>query len=146
MTKIPYSDITKALTDLSENRIQVIVSGIAIVKSQVEAGKVKLLPITNRKRASAVPELPTEIEARYPSLALDGLIGLFGPKHLPAGTANRIATDVQAVAADPAIGPRLAATGQQLDPGGTTEFAAAVEAQRQSIAATAKALGIQPVR
>jgi tripartite-type tricarboxylate transporter receptor subunit TctC len=43
MTKIPYSDITKALTDLSENRIQVIVSGIAIVKSQVEAGKVKLL-------------------------------------------------------------------------------------------------------
>jgi tripartite-type tricarboxylate transporter receptor subunit TctC len=71
---------------------------------------------------------------------------LFGPKHLSAGTANRIAADVQAVAADPAIGPRLAATGQQLDPGGTTEFAAAVEAQRQSIAATAKALGIQPVR
>jgi hypothetical protein len=44
------------------------------------------------------------------------------------------------------MGPRLAATGQQLDPGGTAEFAAAVEAQRQSIAATAKALGIQPVR
>jgi tripartite-type tricarboxylate transporter receptor subunit TctC len=146
MTKIPYSDITKAVTDLSENRIQVIVSGIAVVKSQVEAGKVKLLAITNLKRASAVPELPTAIEAGYPSLALDGLIGLFGPKDLPAGTAERIAADVQAVAADPAIGPRLAATGQQLDPGGTAEFAAAVEAQRQSIAATAKALGIQPVR
>ena len=56
MTKIPYSDITKALVDLSENRIQVIVSGIAIVKSQVEAGKVKLLAITNLKRASAVPD------------------------------------------------------------------------------------------
>jgi tripartite-type tricarboxylate transporter receptor subunit TctC len=146
MTKIPYGDITKALADLSENRVQVIVSGIAIVKSQVEAGKVKLLAITNLKRASAVPELPTASEAGYPSLALDGLIGLFGPKNLPAGTAERIAADVQAVAADPAIGPRLAATGQQLDPGGTAEFAAAVEAQRQSIAATAKALGIQPVR
>jgi len=146
MTKIPYGDTTKALADLSENRVQVIVSGIAIVKSQVEAGKVKLLAITNLKRASAVPELPTAIEAGYPSLALDGLIGLFGPKNLPAGTAERIAADVQAVAADPSIGPRLAATGQQLDPGGTAEFAAAVEAQRQSIAATAKALGIQPVR
>jgi tripartite-type tricarboxylate transporter receptor subunit TctC len=146
MTKIPYGDITKALADLSENRVQVIVSGIAIVKSQVEAGKVKLLAITNLKRASAVPELPTAIEAGYPSLALDGLIGLFGPKNLPAGSAERIAADVQAVAADPTIGPRLAATGQQLDPGGTAEFAAAVEAQRQSIAATARALGIQPVR
>jgi tripartite-type tricarboxylate transporter receptor subunit TctC len=146
MTKIPYSDVTKALADLSENRVQVMVSGIAIVKAQIETGKVKLLAITNLKRAAAVPDLPTATEAGYPALALDGLIGLFGPKSLPPGTAERIAADVQAVAADPAMGPRLAATGQQLDPGGTAEFAAAVEAQRQSIAATAKALGIQPVR
>jgi len=146
MTKIPYSDVTKALADLAENRVQVMVSGIAIVKSQVETGKVKLLAITNLKRAAAVPDLPTGTEAGYPALALDGLIGLFGPKNLPPGTAERIAADVQAVAADPSIGPRLAATGQQLDPGGTAEFAAAVDLQRKSIAATAKALGIQPVR
>jgi tripartite-type tricarboxylate transporter receptor subunit TctC len=146
MTKIPYSDVTKALADLAENRVQVMVAGIALVKSQVETGKVKILAITNLKRAAAVPELPTGTEAGYPALALDGLIGLFGPKNLPPGTAERIAADVQAVAADPAIGPRLAATGQQLDPGGTAEFAAAVDAQRKSIAATAKALGIQPTR
>jgi tripartite-type tricarboxylate transporter receptor subunit TctC len=146
MTKIPYSDVTKALADLSENRVQVMVAGIAIVKSQVEAGRVKILAITNLKRASAVPDLPTATEAGYASLALDGLIGLFGPRSLPPGTAERIAADVRVVAADPTIGPRLAAAGQQLDPGGTAEFAAAVEAQRQSIAATAKALGIQPVR
>ncbi len=146
MTKIPYSDITKAVADLSENRIQVIVSGIAIVKSQVEAGKVKLLAITNFKRASAVPELPTAIEEGYPSLALEGLIGIFGPRNLPTGTAERIAADVQGVAADPAVGPRLSATGQQLDPGGPAEFAAAVEAQRKNMVTTAKALGIRPVR
>jgi len=146
MTKIPYSDVTKALADLSENRIQAMVSSIAIVKPQVDAGKVKLLAVTNFKRASAVPELPTAIEEGYPSLALDGLIGIFGPKNLPAGTAERIAADVQAVAAEPAVGARLAATGQQLDPGGPAEFAAAVEAQRKAIVSTAKALGIQPVR
>ena len=146
MTKIPYSDVTKALADLAENRVQVMVAGIALVKSQVETGKVKILAITNLKRAAAVPDLPTGTEAGYPALALDGLIGLFGPRNLPPGTAERIAADVQAVAADPAIGPRLAATGQQLDPGGTAEFAAAVDAQRRSIAATAKALGIQPTR
>jgi len=146
MAKIPYPDITKAVTDLSESRIQVVVASIATVKSQVGGGKVKFLAITNLKPAAAAPGLPTAIEAGYPSLALDGLVGLFGPKNLPAGAAERIAADVQAVAADPTIGARLAATGQQLDPGGTAEFAAAVEAQRRSIAATAKALGIQPVR
>jgi tripartite-type tricarboxylate transporter receptor subunit TctC len=146
MTKIPYGDITKALTDLSENRIQVMVAGIAVVKSQVDAGRIKLLAITNLKRASIAPELPTAIEAGYPSLALDGLIGLFGPRALPAGIAERIAADVAAAAADPAIAGRLAATGQVLDPAGPETFAAAVEAQRMNIAAQAKALGIQPTK
>jgi tripartite-type tricarboxylate transporter receptor subunit TctC len=145
MTKIPYGDITKALADLSENRVQVIVSGIAVVKSQVEAGKVKLLAITNLKRAPIAPNLPTAIEAGYPSLALDGLIGLFGPRTLPAGVAERIAADVQAVAADPTIATRFALTGQVLDPAGPAAFAAAVEAQRANIAATARSLGIKPV-
>ena len=146
MTKVPYGDITKAATDLGENRIQVIVSGISVVRPQIEAGKVKLIAVTNLKRASSVPDVPTATEAGYPSLALDGLIGLFGPKGLPAGAAERIAADVVAVAADPAIRARLASTGQEPDPAGPAEFAAAVDAQRKSIAATAKALGIQPVK
>jgi tripartite-type tricarboxylate transporter receptor subunit TctC len=146
MTKIPYGDITKAVSDLSENRIQVIIASIAVVKSQIEAGKVKVIAITNLKRAPFAPELPTAIEAGYPALALDGLVGLFGPRNMPAGAAQRIAADVQAVAGDPAIAERLAATGQVLDPGGPELFAAAVDAQRTNIAATAKALGIAPVK
>ena len=146
MTKIPYSDITKALTDLSENRIQVIVSGIAVVKSQVDSGRVRLLAITNLKRTPIAPDLPTASEAGYPALALEGLIGLFGPRSLAASDREQIAADVLAVAADPAIAKRLAATGQQIDPANSAAFAAAVEAQRQSIAATAKSLGIKPTR
>jgi tripartite-type tricarboxylate transporter receptor subunit TctC len=146
MTKIPYGDITKALTDLSENRIQAIVSGIAVVKSLVDTGKVKLLAITNLKRTAIAPNLPTAIEAGYPALALDGLIGLFGPRTLPKDVVERIAADVLAVAGDPAIAARLATTGQQLDPEGPAAFAAAVDAQRRNIADIAKALRIQPVR
>src|SRR5580692_1109746 len=83
MTKVPYGDVTRAATDLSENRIQVMVTGISIVRPQIESGKVKLIAITDLKRASSVPDVPTATEAGYPSLALDGLIGLFGPKGLP---------------------------------------------------------------
>jgi tripartite-type tricarboxylate transporter receptor subunit TctC len=146
MTKVPYNDVTRAATDLSENRIQVMVTGISIVRPQVESGKVKVIAITDLKRASSVPDIPTAIEAGYPSLALDGLIGLFGTKGLPPGAAERIGADVQAVSTDPTIRTRLAATGQEPDPAGPAEFAAAVEAQRKNIAATAKALGIQPVK
>src|SRR5262245_256102 len=91
MTKIPYGDIPKALTDLGENRVQVIVSGIAVVKPPVDSGKVKLLAITNLKRTTIAPNLPTAIEAGYPALALDGLVGLFGPRSLPSNVVERIA-------------------------------------------------------
>src|SRR6476646_10927470 len=50
MTKIPYSDVTKALADLAENRVQVMVAGIALEKSQVETGKREVLAISNFKR------------------------------------------------------------------------------------------------
>ena len=74
------------------------------------------LAITNLKRTPVAPDLPTAIEAGYPALALDGLIGLFGPRSLPASVVERIAADVLAAAEDPAIAKRLAATGQQIDP------------------------------
>ena len=145
MAKIPYADITKSVIDLGENRIQVVIAAIAVVKSQVEAGKVKVLAITNLKRAPFAPELPTAIEAGYPALGLDGLVGLFGPRGLPAGVVERIAADAEAVAAEPGIAERLAGTGQVIDPAGPKVFAAAVEAQRKNILATAKALGFRPV-
>jgi tripartite-type tricarboxylate transporter receptor subunit TctC len=145
MTKIPYSDITKSVTDLTENRIQVVIASIAVVKSQVDAGKVKIVAVTNLKRAPFAPDLPTVIESGYPALALDGLIGLFGARSLSAGVVERIAADAVAVAAEPAIAERLAATGQVLDPAGAAIFAEVVEAQRKNILATAKTLGFKPV-
>ena len=85
MTKISYSDVTKALADLAENRVQVMVAGIALVKSQVETGKVKILAITNLKRAAAVPDLLDRNRGGHPVLALDGLIGIVRPQEPAAG-------------------------------------------------------------
>ena len=66
-------------TDLAEGRIQVYMPAYAIVRPQVLAGKVKVLAVTNHQRAPALPDIPTAVEAGYPSLEFDGLVGLFGP-------------------------------------------------------------------
>jgi tripartite-type tricarboxylate transporter receptor subunit TctC len=57
---------------------------------------------------------------------------------------ERIAADMRTVAADPGIEPRLIQTGQVLNPGGSAEFAAAIEDQTSKLAAIAKALDIKP--
>jgi tripartite-type tricarboxylate transporter receptor subunit TctC len=145
MTKVPYRNPVEAANDLAEGRVQAYLSALAIVRPQIEAGKIKPLAVTNKVRAPTAPDVPTVKEAGYPDLTLDGLVGFFGPPEMSNALRERIAADIGAVvAADPTIGQRLTATGQIPNVGGPTEFAAASEEQRAQIAAIAKELGIKP--
>jgi tripartite-type tricarboxylate transporter receptor subunit TctC len=144
MVKVPYRDTVQAVNDLAEGRIEVFLSALVTVRPHVQAGKVKLLALTNRERAPIAPEVPTAIEAGYPALEFDGLVGLFGVRAMPIELRERIAADVQGVVADPAIASRLAATGQIVSPGTPAEFAASIEEQSAKFTAIAKALGIKP--
>ena len=146
MTKVPYRNPVEAATDLGENRVQAYISALAIARPTIEAGKVKPIAVTNSVRAPTLPDVPTVKEAGHPELALDGLVGFFGPPEMPAALRERIAADIRAVAADPAIEARLAATGQVLNLGGPAEFGAATDEQRAKIAAIAKELGIKPTQ
>ena len=60
-------------------------------------------------------------------MTFDGLIGLYGQRDMPDELRERIAADVKAAVSDPAIAPRLTATGQEVAPGSAAEFAAAIE-------------------
>ena len=147
MTKVPYRNPVEAANDLAEGRVQAYLSALAIVRPQIEAGKIKPLAVTNKVRAPTAPDVPTVKEAGYPDLTLDGLVGFFGPTEMSNALRERIAADIGAVvAADPTIGQRLTATGQIPNVGGPTEFAAAIEEQRAQIAAVAKELGIKPTQ
>ncbi|HET7256274.1 MAG TPA: tripartite tricarboxylate transporter substrate-binding protein, partial [Xanthobacteraceae bacterium] len=147
MTKVPYRNPVEAANDLAEGRVQAYLSALAIVRPQIEAGKIKPLAVTNKVRAPTAPDVPTVKEAGYPDLTLDGLVGFFGPPEMSNALRERIASDIGAVvAADPTIGQRLSATGQIPNVGGPTEFAAASEEQRAQIAAIAKELGIKPTQ
>ncbi len=147
VAKVPYRDILQAPNDLAEGRIQVLMSSLAIVQAQMQAGKVKVLAVTSRERAPTAPDAPTAAEAGYPALELESLVGLFGPRGMPGELRERIADDLRAVAAaDPVIATRLAATAQIVNVRGPAEFAAGIAQQRAKLAAIAKALDIKPAQ
>jgi tripartite-type tricarboxylate transporter receptor subunit TctC len=101
--------------------------------------------VTNTARAAVVPDVPTVTEAGYPELALDGLVGFFGPPTMPDRIREGIAADVRQ-AMDPAVEERLSLTGQIPNFGGPADFAAEIEQQRARLAAAAKDLGIVPTQ
>jgi tripartite-type tricarboxylate transporter receptor subunit TctC len=146
ITRVPYRDITLALGDLAESRLQLMSASLTIVQPQVESGRVKLVAVTSRTRVPIAPAIPTVAEAGYPILELEGLIGLYGARTMPRELRERIAADVRAVAADPAIAARLAPLGQVVNATTPDEYAAAIEEQRAKVAAIAKLLGIKPAQ
>src|SRR5215510_2484508 len=146
MAKVPYKNPAGAAADLASGVIQVYMPAYAIVRPQVEAGAVKVLAVTNRERAPAIPDIPTAVEAGYPSLEFDGLVGLFGAPGIADDIRAKIADDVRAVAADPEIVKRMTATGQIVSPGNAAEFAASIAQQREQVAAVARLFGNKPVQ
>ena len=114
LQKVPYRDIVQAATDVGEGRIQIFMGSYAVLQPQAHAGRIKTLVVTGRERVPLLPDVPTAIEAGFPALEVEGLVGLFGIKRLS---------------------PELRE--------GAAEFAAAVEAQRARIATIAQALGIR---
>ncbi|HLK80597.1 MAG TPA: tripartite tricarboxylate transporter substrate binding protein [Xanthobacteraceae bacterium] len=146
MVRVPYRESVLAVNDLSEGRIEVFMSALATVLPQIAGGKIKVLALTNRERASVVPDVPTVAEAGYPALQFDGLVGLFATAGMPAELRERIADDVRAVVADPAVAARIAATGQIVSPGTPAELASSIEEQLTAFNAIAKSLDLRSKR
>src|SRR5947208_10224783 len=125
VAKTPYRDILQAPNDLTENRIQLLSSSLAIVTALMQAGKVKVLAVTGRQRAPSLPDVPTVREAGFPALEMESIGGIFGPRGMPLALREPIAADVRAaVASDPSIAAKLVATGQVVDLRGPAAFAA----------------------
>ena len=144
MAKVPYKDAVQAINDLAEGRIQAFVGAYAIMRPRVQAGKVKVIALTNRQHAKALDNIPTASEAGYKALEFDGLVGLFGPRDFPQSVRDRIAADIREVVSDPDIEAKLSATGQVVNPGTPTEFAAALDDQRHTVKQIGDTLGIKP--
>jgi tripartite-type tricarboxylate transporter receptor subunit TctC len=146
MSKVPYRDPVQPSTDVAEGRIQFYWGALAIVRPHVQAGKAKLLAVSNGVHIPDEPAVPTVKEAGFPALAYDGLVGLFGPRDMADDVRERIAADIREVASDSTIGARLLSTGQLVSPGRPAEFAASINEQRAVVAQIAKEMGIKPAQ
>lgn len=146
IARVPYRDVVTPTTDLVEGRIQAYVAGLPIVQAQVGAGRIRLVAVTNSARAPTQPNVPTVAQAGFPALTIDGLIGLFGPRAMPAAVRDRIAADINEVVVDPVVASRLTATGQIVSPGTAVKFNASLDEQRARLAGIAKQLGLKPAQ
>ncbi len=143
MTRVPYKNPVEAINDVAEGRVHAFVGAYAIMRARIASGKVKAIALTNAQPAESLKDIPTAAQAGYKSLELDGLVGVLGTKAVQPAVRDKIAADIREALNDPAINPKLAATGQVVNPGSPAEFAAALKEQSDKVVEIGKTLGIK---
>lgn len=135
MVQVSYRDFAPAYLDLNQGRLHVAGTGVPTLVPHHRAGTAKLLFVTNRDRSPQAPDVPTASEAGHPDLTFEGTSGIFGWRDMPAEIKQRIAVDMRTITADPAFRTRVVGVGTAPRTGTPEEFAAAIEEQRNKIAA-----------
>lgn len=111
MVYVAYKGGSEAVRDLGEGRIQVSLVPVAAALPLVQAGKLRLLAVTNPEAAPVAPDVPTATSAGHPELAIQGVLGFFAPRSMPDQVQKQISEDIQSVADDLEIRARLEKTG-----------------------------------
>lgn len=142
---VRYKTPADAVNDLLSERIHLYSSAYAIVRSQAQAGKVKLLAVQSRNRVPGL-DLPTVGELGFPGLDFEGLVGIVAARssNLPTAARDRIGADIKTISKDPQVAERLASTAQLNTPGDAAEFAKSIEEQVKQLGDSARQLGLKP--
>ncbi len=143
ITKVPFTNLTQGASEMTTGRIQAVMTALAIQQPVLQAGGARLVAVTSRNRISILKDVPTAIEAGVPSLELEGLVGMFGPKSLSPELRKRIGEEVAAVARMPEVAEKLVTSGQVPNPGGADDFSADIVKQENQVAAIAKLIGLK---
>ena len=111
MVHVPYKGTPPALLDVIAGRVDMMIANGPSVVGNVKAGKLKALAVTTAKRADALPNVPTMIQAGVPGYDLSSWFAIMGPSAIPKAVKAKINKTVNAILALDKTKKRFAAIG-----------------------------------
>lgn len=144
LTHVPYKGTGAVTADmLGQQRDMVLFAPLPAVAGIVRSGQLKAIALTGKQRSSAMPEVPTFIEAGIPGFDMDYWYGLMAPAGTPEQARNALHLAALEVLSRPEMIADLSKQG--LVPTITTEkeFAAFVRADMAKWAQVVKAADIK---
>jgi tripartite-type tricarboxylate transporter receptor subunit TctC len=142
---IPYKGAGPATNDVLAGQIPFAIVGMAPVLSQIRAGRLVPLAVTQAHRAAFAPDVPTVSETP----GLEGFeathwMGVFVPARTPPEIVQRLQTEIAAVLKLPEVRERLSNLG--IEPVGNTsaEFRSFLVADEARFARMFRLAGLTP--
>jgi tripartite-type tricarboxylate transporter receptor subunit TctC len=142
MVCVPYKGGGPAVIDLVAGQVPLAVLGTAPVMPQVQAGRVRLLAVTSKQRAKALPDVPTLAELGFPFMDISQWFGAVAPAGTPNEIVTRLSGAFNKALADAKVAQRLFNAGLETVGGTPEEMARRMSAETQLWSKAAQEAGL----
>jgi tripartite-type tricarboxylate transporter receptor subunit TctC len=109
---LPYRGGGPALNDALGGHIDLVITSVANMASQLAAGNLRPLLQTGERRVTTLPDTPTMIEAGFQGFVANAWWGVFAPGGTPKPVVDRFVADLQATFRDERVSKMLIDTQQ----------------------------------
>ena len=131
MIHVPYRGETLVLNDMLGGHVDVFFGNISAALGLYRDGKVKVLAVTDKARAAAIPEVPTTAEAGLPGLLSVGWFAMAAPPGMKPDLQEQIAKATIEVLAMPDVQAKFRAVGVEPVGGTPAQMGAFVKEESQ---------------
>jgi tripartite-type tricarboxylate transporter receptor subunit TctC len=140
---VPFRGGAEALTEVMAGRVDYYFCPISTAMPFIRDGRLLGLAASSPQRASALPTVPTTLEAGYPDSDFTVWIGVFAPRGTPATVVDKLNREITAAAQTPSVRMRLAALGVEPMVLSPAAFSAQVRSELERYGAFVRAAGMK---
>jgi tripartite-type tricarboxylate transporter receptor subunit TctC len=94
LTHVPYKGVTQAMVAMMGGEVDEVVMPVSTALAPIRSGKVRALAVLTERRISALPDVPTGIEAGVPGFTMPLWYGMFAPAGTPRELVSRLNTEI----------------------------------------------------
>ena len=140
---VPFKGAPEALTEVMTGRVDFTSMGMSAALPLIKDGKLVPLAVSTTKRSSALPDVPTTIEAGLPDSDYTYWMGLFVPAKTPEAIVTRLRAETEKALKSPNVVEKFAQQGIEPMPMSSADFDALVRKEIDSNIALVKAAGLK---
>lgn len=144
ITHVPYKGMGDAITGMLTGSVDILVIGVLTAAPHIASGKMIPLAVASTKRSTALPDVPSVVEAGLPGFLAGNWFAWSAPKGTPKEVVDYLHREVVKALAAPEVRERLLAQGSE--PSGITpaEFEVVVRNDLKRWTEVIRAAGIKP--
>lgn len=142
MVHVPYRGGAPAMLDMVSGQTQLIFSAGTQTLEQVNGGKLRLLGVTENRRAALLPDVPTVAET-LPGYEMAVWYGAFGPAGLPKDLVTRLNAEINRILFLPEVRNKMAEIGVEVVKSTPEELASTLRADAEKWGKLIRELGIK---